>query len=194
MEEQGLAALHLTQEGKGMIAGCLMELGDIATRQRDFDAAHTYMDQGMALMRELGNKQQVREYFLWLAELYQAEGNYTRAIQCYRAIMVEAKRNTGLLTPYLVALTNLVAKLGRYELAATLLGTIDALDESGFRVWPLHRADCNCCADAARAHLGTFHFEAASAQGRMLTFEQVVEHVLTMVEAMLNIEQQPASA
>lgn len=80
--------------------------------------------------------------------------------------------------------------MGQYELTARLLGAVEAVDTSGYRLKPDDRDEYNHLADAARMHLGAVAFDVVWVEGRASPFEQVVEEAVSILEATLHVQDQ----
>ncbi|MGB2771915.1 MAG: hypothetical protein WBF31_06310, partial [Anaerolineae bacterium] len=173
---------------KGSIAHTLLELGTVATRQRDFPAAHLFLDEAFILLKEQGRESYLRAGYLRLAALLQAEGDYGQAIQWYREGLAGAAHYPATWGPCLLNLASLAAALDQDELVARLLGATETVNETGTRLLPIERSDYNRLADSARAHLGAAAFDAAWAQGHALTFEPAAEEVVARLEAALQVQ------
>ena len=87
---------------------------------------------------------------------------------------------------------DLAEAMGQHELTARLLGAVEAVDTSGYRLKPDDRNEYNHLADAACMHLGAVAFDAAWTQGRASPFEQVVEEAVSILEATLAVRGQLA--
>jgi len=177
---------------KGAIAHTLLELGTVATRQRDYPAAHLFLDEAFALQKEQGHEHFLRAGYLRLAALLQAEGNYEHAIHWYRESLAGANHYPWTWGPCLLNLASLAAALDQHELVARLLGATEMVNEAGARLLPIERSDFNRLADSARASLGAAAFDVAWAQGRALTFELAAEEAVARLQAALQL--QPRSA
>ncbi|MFZ2617689.1 MAG: hypothetical protein WA077_17005, partial [Anaerolineae bacterium] len=183
LTESLLIVLQQEQEGGSLIAGTLFALGDLATRKGDFAAAHAHLNKGLAVEKQLGMKQTLRIRHLWFAELYQAEGDYRRAIQSYRASLPPVLCEPLYWAVYLVDLAALAKTLGMHELATRLLGAIESIEQAVGRMLPIHRQDCNRVADAVRSHLGKGIFDAALAKGRGQEFAQIAQEAISTLES-----------
>ncbi|MGB3220329.1 MAG: tetratricopeptide repeat protein, partial [Anaerolineae bacterium] len=178
----------------GITAGCLTELGGIATRQGDFAAAHAFLDTALGLWKALGTEALVKLQCLPMAILFQAEGDYERAVQCYRQSLAATYHLRADWKTWLLGLGGLASTLGQHELAAALLGTTCTVDEAIHPFWPIERADYNRLVAATRASLGAAAFDAAWAEGRAAPFEAAVEAAVSTLEAVLRVTGQSTSA
>jgi tetratricopeptide (TPR) repeat protein len=183
--EQWLAALRQEQEGKAMIAGCLHDLGIVATRQGDFTSAHQFLEDSMVLWKELGNSDSLRACYLPMAALVQAEGNCGQAVKLFREALAGVKHDRWSWGSYLLGLATLAQAAGEYELIARLLGAIHLVDETVQRLFPIQRNDFSHLADAARVRLGATRFDDAWAAGRELAFDQAAEQAVSILETLL---------
>ena len=187
LNEQRLAGER--QRGvKGNMAHTLLELGTVATRQRDYPAAHFFLDEAIILLKEQGHESFLRTGYLRLAALLQAEGDYGHAVQWYREGLAGANHYPWTWGPCLLNLAALAAALDQHDLVARLLAATETVNETGTRLLPIERGDYNRLADSARASLDPAAFEAAWAQGRALTFELAAEEAIAHLEAALQVQ------
>lgn len=187
LNEQRLAGER--QRGvKGSIAHTLLELGTVATRQRDYPVAHRFLDEAFVLQKGQGHEHFQRASYLRLAALLQAEGDYGHAVRWYRESLAGAHHYPWTWGPCLLNLASLAADLDQHELVARLLGATETVNQAGTRLLPIERDDYNHLADSARASLGPAAFEAAWAQGRALTFELAAEEAIAHLEAALRVQ------
>jgi tetratricopeptide (TPR) repeat protein len=184
--EQWLAALRHEQEGKAMIAGCLHDLGMVATRQGDFAAAHAFLDESLVLWDELGNADSVRACYLPLAMLTEAESDLERAAQLYRACLEAIKHDSWKWGTCLLGLATLANDMGEYELTARLLGAIQRVDQTVQRLFPIQWDDFYQLAGASNARLGATLFDVTCAEGRVRAFDQVADEAIAVLEAALH--------
>jgi DNA-binding CsgD family transcriptional regulator len=137
--------------------------------------AETYVQEALALSRELGDKNRTARALAHLGEIRRRQGDLTQA----RAVCTE-----GVLLPgeaghrhamgwNLIGLAKVAADEGQSEQAARLFGAAepcllpDAMD-------PLERADYERAVAEVRARLGEEVFAAAWAEGRFMTTEQAL--------------------
>jgi len=191
--ERHLAAQR-TRGVKGSLVFALTELGNVATRQGDFVAAHAFLDEAFVHLKEMGDEEFTGMCYLYLAALAQAEGNYGRAIQLYRASLVGLRYFQGDRSWCLLNLAALAAALSQHEVTARLLGATHAVDETIARLAPIERDDYNRLADATRAALGAAAFDAAWMEGRAAAFDVIIEEAVSALEGVLRVADQPLSA
>ena len=178
----------------GSLVFALTELGNVATRQGDFAAAHAFLDEAFINVKKMGNEGFMRACYVHLAALVQAEGDYRRAVRLYRASLVGLRYYQGLRGPCLLNLTALAAALGQHEVTARLMGALEPVDTAIQRLFPIECDDCNRLANAARASLGAVAFDAAWTQGREAPFEAVIEEAVSALEGVLRSDDQLLSA
>ncbi|MFZ1463946.1 MAG: hypothetical protein WAV60_07830, partial [Anaerolineae bacterium] len=155
-----------------------------ATRQRDFPAAHLFLDEAFILLKEQGHENYLRAGYLRLAALLQAEGDYRQAVQWYREGLAGANHYPAVWGPCLLNLASLAAALDQPELVTRLLGATETVNEAGTRLLPIERDDYNRLAETVRTHLGETRFDAAWAQGRAAPFEITVGDAVSILEAL----------
>ena len=174
----------------------LVGLSLTAIRQKDFDAAHTFLDQWLQIAKRFENDQDPNlcGCYLYRAILVQEEGNYDSAIHWYSASLPGIPVDRDEWSSWGLGLAGLALTLGQHELAVTLLGATDAADNENYRMWPIYRADCDRLIEAAQAHLDADSFAAAWLQGQQQPFEQVITEAVTILEGVLGVEGKVKSA
>ncbi|MCB0186776.1 MAG: hypothetical protein KDE31_21060, partial [Caldilineaceae bacterium] len=190
MLEQTLAEARI-QEGKPFISGCLIDLGEVATRQKDFTAAKAFLDEALVLKSELGNHEDVNSVFRSLAYLATATGEHHQAFILYKASFVVTGRshNRSSMSEYLIGVATLAVALNRYQLAANILGTVDSLTETVRPLFPIEKADYARNVELIRKHLDEVEFERARTNGRRRTFEETAVEAISILEKALDSEE-----
>jgi predicted ATPase/DNA-binding XRE family transcriptional regulator len=186
MYQQVLNKLRQEHEGKRLIANTIFQLADIAIRRRHFDAARAYLQEAMGIANQL-RMPFIRIYYVWFAELSQAEGNFEEAIHWYRACLPQAVIERWSWAIILIDLAMLTETLGMHELAAKQLGAVEFFAETIAPLSALHLKDLHQVTNAIRSHLDEEHFDAAWAEGRGLAFDQVAEEAVSTLEAALDV-------
>ena len=179
-----------------MVAISLQNLGVIAVRQSNFPAARARLDQAQAIMARLDSTHSLLSIDLDLAELFQATGEVSRALEFYRRIYAAVEKGAPVwLGPFLLNLSTLAATLKLHPLAARLLSAIEtASNVTGNRLSPDRRRDFIRLREETRAHLGAEHFEAAWSDGRQRPLEPLIEEALRSLETAVAVQVQVAAA
>jgi predicted ATPase/DNA-binding XRE family transcriptional regulator len=167
----------------------LLDLAMVATRQGDFAAAHAFLDEVLPRAKQYGSDDDLDLCwcYLLLAILVQTEGDYHSAVRWYRASAPGIRYWKFDACVYGLGLTALAVALDKHELAAGLLGVVEAACEIGSPLWPIERDDYNRLADAARVRLGTETFDSVWLEGRQRPFVEVVEEAVATLETVLGI-------
>ena len=179
----------------------LMALVNIATLQGDFHAAHTYLDEGLARVRQRRRDIEGIDIvgrhslcYLRFARLVQEEGDYPGAVRWYRSSLPAIEFSRNLWCVWSLGLAALAEALKQHELAARLLGATDAVDVADFRLYPIHRKDYNRLVAMLRTQLDSARFDAAWAQGHLQPFAQIIEESVSILETALGVEDRVTSA
>ena len=184
LHRQALPVLR-EQRNMGLLAYTLTDLGSIAIREGKFMLARGYLEEVLAIHKNLGSIRTADIMLPW-AELHWAEGDYTQAIQLYRAslaTMIEDRGSSQ--NQFLLGLATVANRLGHYEVTARLLGASHTLDEAVQPFWPIEREDYNRLFEATRVSLGAKRFDAAWMEGRVVVFETAAVEALTTLERVL---------
>jgi tetratricopeptide (TPR) repeat protein len=186
LHRQALPVLR-EQRNMGLLAYTLTDLGSIAIRKGELIMARRYLEEVLAIHKNLGSIRTADIMVPW-AELHWAEGDHSRAIQLYRASLATMIDDRGSSqSQFLLGLATLANMLGHCEVTARLLGTSNTLDEAAQPLWPIERGDFNRLFEATRVCLELERFDAAWNEGRTLTFEQTAEDAVSILEAALHI-------
>ncbi|MCB9131142.1 MAG: hypothetical protein H6647_09390 [Anaerolineales bacterium] len=166
--------------------------------QKDFDAAHTFLDQWLQIAKRFENDQDPNlcGCYLYRAILVQEEGNIDSAIQWYH----RKRKSAGIpvdrdewsswgLVSLAWALT-----LGQHELASRCSARTDAADNENYRMWPIYRADCDRLIEAAQAHLDATVSTPRGCKAKQQPIEQVITEAVTFLEGVLGVEGKVKSA
>ncbi|WP_423223906.1 helix-turn-helix domain-containing protein [Candidatus Amarolinea aalborgensis] len=172
----------------------LIGLSLTTIRQKEFAAAHTFLDELIQREKRFGNENDPNlcGSYLFLATLVQEEGDYDNAVRWYRASLPGVKVDRDEWGVWGTGLAYLAMALDQYELAAALLGATESSDEENHRLWPIYQNECNQLIETTRAQLSTARFDAAWAEGRVAPFEAVVEEAVSTLETAQAVKGQPA--
>lgn len=143
------------------------------------------------MRKEVGHERLLLDIYLPLAELFQAEGDYGRAMQLYRRSRAGVENDPSSWGSYLLGLATLAEALGQHELVVRLLGTTETVvDTTGYRLFPDDRENSNRLAETARANLGTERLDAARQLGQGQGFELAVEEAISLLDEVLTLQDQ----
>ena len=147
-------------------------LGLLALRQGDVEEARSRLTENMHLRRDVGDAQGVAWAEIWQARAEAARQQLGEARRLLssglgRAIQAHSRLYTAM---GLEELGKVVATQGELEWAIRLFGAAETLREAmGAPLPPVERPDHDLRIEAARAALGASGFQAAWAQGRLMT-------------------------
>ena len=168
-----------------IIAWALINLGSSALYAGDHPRARALLGESLALSREVGFKEGVPWSLNQLGVLAYREGDHRWAQELLRESL-EGHQDLGdrwRAASVLEVLAEVMCAQGRPEPAACLFGAAAAVREAITVPVPLcERADHEEGISATRAELGEAAWEAAFAEGKAMTFEEVVEYALSMEE------------
>ena len=185
-------AITLTEEAVDLFLkvdetwGAAVELGFLAVAWRDqgdHERAKRLAERGLALSREVGERQAISVALNTLATLAQAERDHERARELFEeGLTVSAELgNESDVVHCLEGLASIAGAEGSIVRAVRLWGAAEALLEEievGVHTYvPDHSIQQSQVA-AAHARLDEEAFEAAWAEGRMMTSEQAIQYAL----------------
>jgi tetratricopeptide (TPR) repeat protein len=178
--EQSLALRRDLGE-KSLVAGCLNNLGSLASDRGDYDAAWLRHQESLALRRELGDQSRIAQSLQNLGEVALRRGQYEQATLLYRESLV-IFRDLGerlLVGRNLDALARVADGTGSPERAARLLGAAAALRERVRASLQLSdKSIYEQSVAAVRDRLGTAAFQAAWAAGAALPLDAAIDEAL----------------
>jgi DNA-binding CsgD family transcriptional regulator len=171
--------------------GAAIELGFLAVAWRDqgdHERAKRLAERGLALSREVGERQAISVALNTLATLAQAERDHERARELFEeGLTVSAELgNESDVVHCLEGLASIAGAEGSFVRAARLWGAAEALLEEielGVHTYVPDRSLQQSQVAAAHARLDEEAFEAAWAEGRMMTSEQAIQYALEQVAA-----------
>jgi predicted ATPase/DNA-binding CsgD family transcriptional regulator len=183
-------------ENRAWLAYVLNDVGEQLSRMGDVARGEAMIAEGLALHRELGNKQGIGNKLSDLGLLRHDDGDLAAAAQHYAesvALLWEGGDTWYLATP-VAGLAALAAEAGRAADAARLIGAASVLRErSGAPLWPKERDRFEATVASVSAALGEDGFAREEAAGRTLPLAEVVRHAIAVAEAFLRDEPVPAS-
>jgi predicted ATPase/DNA-binding SARP family transcriptional activator len=163
------------------LASICHSLGELASAEGDYAGARVHFGEALATGRELESRDAVAEALHGLGKLASSQGDLAGA----RSLLGESLqmgRELGRLhktVPCLEALATVCVGERRYEQAARVWGAAEALRERiGVPLPPPDQPDRESGVAALRAHLGEDAFFAAWAEGREMSWDEVVAYAL----------------
>ena len=152
-----------------LLARSLALRAGVAFGQGDIERAVAQQEEARDIFRDLGDRRWVGLTTWYLGMFAAAQQRFSDAARHYRdslRLLLEAGDFVWLFKP-LTGLAEIAAEIGRPEVAARLLGTVDGLlDSTGARLLPFDRPIYERAESAARTALGEDGFVAASRVGR----------------------------
>ncbi|GIK40881.1 MAG: hypothetical protein BroJett011_47140 [Chloroflexota bacterium] len=165
------------------VAWALYFLGAVAMSQGDYGEAATHCEESLALFRQLGSKDGIAWLLYTLGYVALFQGDYGRAASRFVQSLV-LRREMGdkvRVAHCLAGLAGVVGSQGRSAPAARLFGAAAALlDASGASLNPIGRAAYDRNLVAMRASMVEAAFEAAWAEGQVMSQEQAIAEALRL--------------
>jgi tetratricopeptide (TPR) repeat protein len=163
------------------IAVSITDLGQVALRQGDLEAAASLLEVGLASQQELGDQEGVAEAFFGLGYVAYRQGNPESARELF-AESLALRRRLGDQRGSVACLERLAAvaaTTGQSGRAARLFGAAEALREAlGTPLPPVDHADYEHDLAATRAGLSEAALASAWEQGRALTWEEAIAEAI----------------
>ena len=178
--QEALAICQDLQNAEG-VALSLLYLGRAAHLRGDNAHSNTLLQESLVLFKDLGDSRGVAEVLLEMGRVAHAQGNDVRALALCRESLVLSRKlgDKSYIAFCLTALAGVIQSTGQAARAAQLFGAAEMLLESLDAVLdPGGSLEYDSDLAAARLQLGEESFEEARAEGRSMTFEQVVAHAL----------------
>jgi tetratricopeptide (TPR) repeat protein len=174
--KEGLSLDREVGDKEGMAVASLL-LGWVALKQGDKATARSRIEESLTLYREMEHREGMAEALCMLGKVEAARGDYAFARSLYEESLAIAREigDRELLATGLEGLASAVAAQDEPGWAVRLWGAAEALRETiGAPLPPIERADYEQAVATARDHLGKESFDAAWAEGRAMTAEQVL--------------------
>jgi predicted ATPase/DNA-binding XRE family transcriptional regulator len=176
---------------EAMLASVYDRLGMMALRQGDHERASSMLEKALALARRSSDRLGTYTALYFLAQIALARGDHATATGMLKeAVALAAKVGPrGGLAYLLEGLAAVAEARGEAEHSARLFGAAEGLIQSiKAPVYKRHRPKRSLrpldhTIAAVRSRLGEGTFETARAEGRAMTFKQVVEYALEVDEA-----------
>jgi predicted ATPase/DNA-binding CsgD family transcriptional regulator len=159
------------------LAYALHAAGQAALSQDDVATASSFLQESLVLFRKMGMRPDIAKLLVIFGQVAAAQGDYAMAQSHYEESLALA-REFGfkrIIPASLEGLAALVIHQGEPTWAARLWGAAQALrDTMGTPIHPVYRPAYERSVAAARTHLGEQALAAAWAQGRAMTWEEVL--------------------
>jgi DNA-binding CsgD family transcriptional regulator len=168
------------------LAYVLADVGTRLVKDGDLERGEAWIEEGLALHREFGNKQGLGNKLCDLGLVSHEAGDTRAAAQHYAESLhwLWEGGDVWYLASALEGLAAVALDAGQASEAAQLLGAAAALRErSGGAVWPDERARLAHSVTAARAALGDEVYAREAAAGRALSLPEVVAQAIAMAAA-----------
>jgi tetratricopeptide (TPR) repeat protein len=174
-----------------MLASVYDRLGMMALRQGDHERASSMLEKALALARRSSDRLGTYTALYFLAQIALARGDHATATGMLKEAVALAAQvgPRGGLAYLLEGLAAVAEARGEAEHSARLFGAAEGLIQSiKAPVYKRHRPKRSLrpldhTIAAVRSRLGEGTFETARAEGRAMTFKQVVEYALEVDEA-----------
>jgi predicted ATPase len=173
-----LAACRASGDQPGIVRA-LNNLGNLARDQEDYGGAQALFAESLGIGREMGDTYGIALALASMGTLAWYQADYPAATPLLQEglRLHHARGNTPGMIHCLETLGKVAASQGQAERAARLWGAAAALrEEAGAPLPPVARADHERSVAAARATAGSARFDAAWAEGRDGSLEQMVAY------------------
>jgi predicted ATPase/transcriptional regulator with XRE-family HTH domain len=164
---------------------CVLELGRLAMDEGDLHQAQVYLEQALAVQREIGYKPVIADCLADLSNLFYLQGNLEAFKQNFRECVSLEKYFAKIHKACI-----LMAILGSLYLknpvsSAHLMGSVDHHErESGYPLKPLEKRFWSRAETQARKALGDEAFAAAFEEGQKMSINEALDLALKTVEEM----------
>jgi tetratricopeptide (TPR) repeat protein len=165
----------------GQLASTCAYCGEVAKARGDYAAAVAYLEESVAISRELGSLSDAVYALHTLGRIALHQGQWSAAATHFGECLAfwQQDGNTEGIVACLDELGAVAAGHGEPEWAARLLGAAAALRESrSISLPPVERADLERRTASVRADLGEVPFAIAWAEGHTMPVERVIAEVL----------------
>ena len=164
----------------------LTSLGEAARSDGDIVGAATFLEDGLALFREVGDQERVAWALHALGCVAETQGSTADAVAYFTeslSLRQEQEHRQGVASS-LAGLARIAARIGATERAMRFLAAADALrDTAGVSVAPDEREDHDSLLSRLREVKGQPEFEAAWELSRVLPIEQVIAEALEQADS-----------
>jgi non-specific serine/threonine protein kinase len=176
LAEEGLALFREFNHQPGM-AQALNIIGEVARVNGDDHRARQAYEECLAICEQTGEARRICYNLANLAYIAQHEGDHERALDLLRQALQLARdrQDTRDVATFMWEFAGSLGWLGQLPRAARLLGASEAsYEHMGAFNYPSDRPELERIIAAVRAQLDPATFEAAWAEGRKMTLEQMV--------------------
>jgi DNA-binding CsgD family transcriptional regulator len=151
--------------------------GWVALSQGNTASAQTLAEQSLTLWQEMGDRWRALYALALLGRIKVSQGDFSAPRTTYEESITRARAlDDSWITAFcLEGWAIIVAAQSEREWAVRLWGAAESLRErGGVRLTPLERVDYEPAVASARTQLGAMAFDAAWAEGRSMTLEQIL--------------------
>ena len=178
------ASLALSREQGEVygIASSLNRLGSTACRRGDYDAARASHAEALSLNRQQGDRSGIADSLMGIGMVAEKQGDLAAAhALCQESLAIcRAMGDQRRIVISFVGLGSLAQGLNQPARAARLLGAAAFLRETiGTSLNPADQQEADMQAAIVRDALGEEAFQAAWAEGRVMTWQQAAEYALS---------------
>ncbi len=183
---EGSLAIYREMGDRGGISMLLNNLGALASNENQIDRAISLYREALAISREMGDKWGIASRLGNLAEATMYDGENDEAAAMHReslALLAELGDPRSIAEGLEMFVETLCAQ-GRMELAARLLGAVEALRKAiGCPSPPVDQGTIQKALDSARSALGARRFDKAWSEGLAMGPEEAVANAIEEAEA-----------
>jgi len=180
-------SLSRERGNKSLMGTALYHLGVVARYQGDYERATAFHSESLAVFREIGDNWNIALPLHGLAVVAFRQSDYERAAAFFTdsLLLCEEVGNRWISEECLEGFARVASATGHYQRAARLFGAAEVLRETlGYHRSRADQAYHDERVASTRAALGSAAFDAALAEGRVLTRERAVEYALTSTETL----------
>ena len=172
-----------------VLGGMLLQLGDIALAQEQFDRAARQYETALVQFEEAPNYWTAIDAQTGLAGVHYCTGNVVQAAAVYVDVLNRARDPgiTLLLASALNGLAGIAAEAGRPEEGARLLGAVEGIVAAlGAPFFPRDQPIRDRALATLTAALGEERLAAAREEGRALTVEEAIAEAMAVAAAVMS--------
>lgn len=168
---------------KNVRSAVVANLGILATEEGDFEKAHIYLEEALAIAQDIRNQDFIVRRLIEMGNVYYLEGNIEAFKRNYKEGFLSVKAVDLFTKTYFLLFAVFCVYSLKVESTVQILGVIDTLErESKVPTYPLwkryyHRAEAH-----ARKTLGNVAFEASFSKGHKMSLDEGLDLALKTVE------------
>jgi len=155
--------------------------------QGDLAQATVLAEEGLVLLRDLGDKALTLSALETLGSIALSRGDQERALACFTEGLSFARElgSETLIAWHLIGLARVASAQAQLKRAARLYGAVEVRYDVSKEMSPKQRDDYERTVGSVRAGLGEQAFAAALAEGRKMTLEQILAEPASVLEPVL---------